>query len=388
MAPPEAEKPSAASNIPDTHSNLSSFLQRMYNPAITRGLESRMPYDDTNLLHVPWKLELGDDHEKRNDAAYKSDGGATNDTASAAATPSVYPPMNYLELRRIQNNEWATDRLKEGIRLATEGKSAKAEECYKEGLDLAPTHAELFVAYGALCANLGRIEEAVDKLHHALELDPKVANAQAYIDAITKRVPPRQAGSLSRSETAMNDALMERSFLRESRASLNNQSEKYSLVYEEKVDANSDNGREHDRSKRKHHRHKKDKRRSSRRDRSRHRKSRSRRKRHTRRGFSSDDASMGDASDSGRWQRHRRRPSTDETSEESYRRRRRHRKRHKRRRRYSSDSSLDTSNDGEHSKGRQTERRRSPKRKRSGEMGISQERIIRNAESQETEKVS
>ena len=146
--------------------------------------------------------------------------------------------MSYLDLRRVQNTEWATDRLREGVRFAKEGKATKAEECYKEGIDLVPTHAPLFVAYGALCANLGRTREAIDKLEHALELDPNVPNAQAYMDAIQNKVPPRQAGSVSRSQTAMKDALMEQSFLQESQSCADNENEKYPLVHEEKMDTN------------------------------------------------------------------------------------------------------------------------------------------------------
>lgn len=376
MAPPKAET-TPSDTDDDYQSNVSSFLQRMYNPSITRDIESRMDPNDADLIHVPWKLSHTDDNgEKSNGAHIQSDEvGASNNDSSP-----VYPSMSYLDLRRIQNTEWATDRLREGVRLAKEGNAAKAEECYKEGIDLVPTHAQLFVAYGALCANLGRTREAIDKLEYALELDPNVANAQAYINVIRNKVPPRQAGSVSRSQTAMKDALMERSFLQESKSSADNQNEKYPLLHEEeeeKMDANNNHDETKD-AKRKH-RHKKAKRKSKHRDRSRHRKSRSRRKRRKHHDFSSDNDSESDdsASDDGRrrrrrYQRHSssqesnrmHRPSTDERSEESNRRQRRHRKRYKRRRDFSSDASSDGSNDGREHDGReQRKKNRRPSRK-------------------------
>jgi len=352
----------------DAETNVSSFLQRMYDPSITRGLESRMSPDHADLIHVPWKLQLSIEEDDKKEAA--------TDDAPAAAPP-IYPSFNYLELRRKQNKDWATDRLKEGIRLAKEGKSAKAEESYKEGIDLVPTHAALFVAYGALCANLGRTQEAVDKLQHALELDPKVPNAQNYLDAIQKqKAPPRQAGSVNRSETALQDALMERSFLKESKSTAQNQNEKYPLVHEEKV---TNDGKDDAPSSKRKHRRKKNKKRSS--SRSRHRKSRSKRKRRKYRDCSSDeDDSFSDESSSRqrRRRRHRRRdssseepghrqshdrPSTDETSEETNRRRRR--KRHSHSRQNYSSYSTDISSDREHRKARRRESKQSRKHKRS-----------------------
>lgn len=375
MAPPKAET-TPSDTDGDYQSNVSSFLQHMYNPSITRDIESRVDPNDADLIEVPWKLSHTDDNgEKSNGAHIQSDEvGANNNDSSP-----VYPSMSYLDLRRIQNTEWATDRLREGVRLAKEGNAAKAEECYKEGIDLVPTHAQLFVAYGALCANLGRTREAIDKLEYALELDPNVANAQAYINVIRNKVPPRQAGSVSRSQTALKDALMERSFLQESKSSADNQNEKYPLLHEEeeeKMDANNNHDETKD-AKRKH-RHKKAKRKSKHRDRSRHRKSRSRRKRRKHHDFSSDNDSESDdsASDDGRrrrrrYQRHSssqesnrmHRPSTDERSEESNRRQRRHRKRHKRRRDFSSDASSDGSNDGEHDGREQRKKNRRQSRK-------------------------
>jgi tetratricopeptide (TPR) repeat protein len=381
MAPPK----DSAATATTTNQDVTSFLQRMYDPSITRGLESRMSSHHDDLFHAPWRLKTHNDDDNNNTTKAPAD-----DNVEATRATAVYPSFTYLELRRIQNNEWATDRLKQGIRLAKEGNSVKAEACYKEGLDLVPTHAALFVAYGALCANLGRTREAIDKLQHALELDSSVPNAQTYLDAIVgkKKTPPRKAGSVMRSETAIQDALMERSFLSQesnNKDAIDKQKDgKYSLVHQE--NANGDD-KSNERSKRKH-RHKEKKRRSSHRhdddhrSHNHHRKSRSKRKRRKRHDSDSDDDSTSNdhSNKKRRGRRHRRdseeeerrrghykhhdRPSTDETSEESNRRRRRKRHRRKSHRGYYSDTS-DTSKDREHRKRKRKERRRSHKHKRS-----------------------
>jgi hypothetical protein len=59
-----------------------------------------------------------------------------------------------------------------------------------------PTHAELFVAYGAFCANVGQtIREAIQKLQHALELQSGcVKCSKFHTDAIRKyQTPTREA---------------------------------------------------------------------------------------------------------------------------------------------------------------------------------------------------
>jgi tetratricopeptide (TPR) repeat protein len=338
-------------------SNVSNFLQRMYDPSITRFLESRMPPMSQDLLRVPWTLC----NEKEVDVKTNSD-----DKSFA-----VYPSFTYLDLRKIQNEQWATERLKEGIRLAKENKLEKAEACYKEGIDLAPTHAELFVAYGALCANLGRIQEAIRKLQHALELDANVANAQNFLDTIRKQqAPTRQAGSVTRSETALKDALMEKAFFQERTKGLNPNDDKYPLVYEEKDDTDMEE----------RHRKKDSKRRRDRHAKSRSRKKRKRRKRSS---STSDESSR----HRGRRRRHGR-ASSEETSEESSRRR--HRRRNSRRHE-SSNVSSDSSRDREHRKARRREGRGRKRHKKSREQSPSRasvSEVASHAKSEAPSRVS
>lgn len=303
--------------------NVSNFLQRMFDPSITRALEFRMlPSMNIDLLHVPWTL--------RNDNNETESNTNGDDKACAA----YYPSFSYLDLRRIQNTQWATERLKEGIQLQKENSLIKAEACYKEGIALVPTHAELFVAYGALCANVGRTTEAIQKLQHALDLQPDVPNAQMYLDAIIRKqqqqqtptAARQQAGSVIRSETAMKDVLMERSFLRgETTKTWNGNDEKYPILYKDK-DTNGIREKRHRKkhSKRRHHAEK----------------SRKKRKRRERSSITSDESS-------GQGRGRRRHPctSSEEMSEKSSR------KRHGRRR-HGGNSGVETGDESSHYKKR------------------------------------
>jgi hypothetical protein len=362
-------------------SYVSNFLQRMFDPSITRALESRMPAMHADLLHVPWTLS----NENETDANANGD----DDDKTCA----IYPSFSYLDLRRIQNTQWATERLKEGIRLQKENQLTKAETCYKEGIDLVPTHAELFVAYGTLCANVGRTKEAIEKLQHAIELQPDVPNAQHYLNAIRKQqTPTRQAGSVIRSETAMKDALMERSFFQGRTKTLNANDEKYPLLYNDN-DNNVEIGeRRHCKKHSKARRHRAEKSRKKRKRRERSStitsdessgRGRGRRRRH--RGASSEETSEESSRSKGRRRRRhggasgvqtsdesshckrrqrkrdRRRDSSEETSEESSRRRRRRRNS----RRHDSSSSSDSSRDRERRKEKRRKSKKTSKKSRS-----------------------
>jgi len=112
--------------------------------------------------------------------------------AESSSSSSLFMHESHLELRLLQNTRWAEGRLVKGVefaKLALEATTTttttttssscappssvslssreaelvfakKAESCYKEGLEMIPNHASLCVAYGALCANDGRLELA------------------------------------------------------------------------------------------------------------------------------------------------------------------------------------------------------------------------------------
>jgi tetratricopeptide (TPR) repeat protein len=179
--------------------NVQSLSHRVQNAQLVR--PARQSLTVGSLSYTPWKLRF-----------------------ASAESPSdvVYPSFSYLDLRLKQNESWATSRLQEGVEYAKKGKVNEAEECYQEGLGLVPMHSELLVAYGALCANQGRIQEGIAKLEMALEADPNVPNAREFLTTIQgqqekrsrqdghkRGVRERTSNVALREDKAMHDALIE-----------------------------------------------------------------------------------------------------------------------------------------------------------------------------------
>ena len=159
--------------------NIPSLARRACDATIARSLASRCPITtDCLLSNTPWKLRF---------TSSNSNGSSSTIRTAESNNGDPYPFFSYLDLRRQQNDSWSTSRLEEGISLAKLGKSHEAEACYREGLDLSPSHTQLLVAYGALCANLGRRNEGIAKLKRALELDPETENAQKYLTVIEEQ---------------------------------------------------------------------------------------------------------------------------------------------------------------------------------------------------------
>jgi tetratricopeptide (TPR) repeat protein len=170
--PDDQAERQAMSNEATPLLNISSLSRRVYDASIVR----RYPVAENQLPALPscpWKLRL-----------LSGDG-------TKVESKDPYPSFTYLDLRRQQNESWATSRLEEGVQLAKASKHKEAESCYKEGLDLVPTHTQLMVAYGALCANLGRTQEAISRLERALEIDPTAANAEQYLTTIRQQQEQR-----------------------------------------------------------------------------------------------------------------------------------------------------------------------------------------------------
>jgi len=144
------------------------------------------------LSHIPWELRQ---HDNAGGERTTMEGGTTTTNSrqpppkcsNETSSSSHYMHESHLDLRLMQNTHWAEGRLAKGVefaKLALEATTAsgappsagagemlssakaelvfakKAESCYKEGLEMIPNHASLCVAYGALCANDGRLELA------------------------------------------------------------------------------------------------------------------------------------------------------------------------------------------------------------------------------------
>lgn len=195
--PPEGGKASSKTQVV----NIAALAQRVNDPSIVRREYSTQMSKSDLISHIPWQLKIS---------------GVGSDSEEQEKV--TYPNFTYLDLRRSQNSAWATSRLHDGVHLAKSGKLKEAETCYKEGLELDPSHAQLLVAYGALCANLGRVDEGIVKLKRALEIDPEVTNGQKYLTAIQHRrreigiepkrneVSSRNLARSIRSDAALRDA--------------------------------------------------------------------------------------------------------------------------------------------------------------------------------------
>ncbi|GKY98837.1 hypothetical protein MPSEU_000839700 [Mayamaea pseudoterrestris] len=139
--------------------------------------------DEENVFsHIPWILTEEKD-ERSKELCHAT---ATSSPRQNQQAPAAYPNIHYLDLRRLQNIQWADQRLHDGIKLATQQPQthdayAKARSAYQQGLDLVPDHVDLLVALGALQANHGKHSDALHNLQRALDLDPKHVNANAYL---------------------------------------------------------------------------------------------------------------------------------------------------------------------------------------------------------------
>ena len=178
-------------------------------PTIVKSYEERNGEDGVMLSHVPWTISTPDGQPSAISAGRKR---RRNDSI---------PNYSYLDLRLSQNAAWAKSQLQRGVgharkaqaiqdemhsvTEASEREYKKAEQCYRDGLDLVPSHPELLVALGALCANLGeRDEEAADLLTRAVEVtsgdamgnDSSVgSNARKYLNEVMRRIEREGGGS-------------------------------------------------------------------------------------------------------------------------------------------------------------------------------------------------
>lgn len=184
------------------------LLAQLCAPTIVKSYEERNGEDGVMLSHVPWAISAPDEPS------------AISAGRKRRRNDSV-PNYSYLDLRLSQNAAWGKSQLQRGVGHARKAQTIqdemhsvteasareykKAEQCYRDGLDLVPSHPELLVALGALCANLGgRDEEAADLLTRAVEVtsgdamgkDSSVgSNARKYLNEVMRRIGRGGGGS-------------------------------------------------------------------------------------------------------------------------------------------------------------------------------------------------
>lgn len=85
------------------------------------------------------------------------------------------------ELRQQQASKWAYSNVADGIDHFKAGRHTEAFQCLNKALNIDPKNVEGLVARGALFANSGNFQKAIEDFEAALKLNPSHANARKYM---------------------------------------------------------------------------------------------------------------------------------------------------------------------------------------------------------------
>ncbi|XP_067003369.1 NK-tumor recognition protein isoform X2 [Anabrus simplex] len=93
-----------------------------------------------------------------------------------------FPEPEYAtELRQVQASKWAFRSVAEGIEHFKSGRHSEAFQCLNKALNIDPRNVEGLVARGALYANSGSFQKAIEDFETALKLNPSHQNARKYM---------------------------------------------------------------------------------------------------------------------------------------------------------------------------------------------------------------
>lgn len=93
-----------------------------------------------------------------------------------------FPEQEYsVELRQVQASKWAFRSVADGIDHFKAGRHTEAFQCLNKALTIDPKNVEGLVARGALYANSGNFQKAIEDFETALKLNPSHANARKYM---------------------------------------------------------------------------------------------------------------------------------------------------------------------------------------------------------------
>lgn len=93
-----------------------------------------------------------------------------------------FPENEYAcELRQQQASKWAYSNVADGIDHFKAGRHTEAFQCLNKALNIDPKNVEGLVARGALFANSGNFQKAIEDFEAALKLNPSHANARKYM---------------------------------------------------------------------------------------------------------------------------------------------------------------------------------------------------------------
>ncbi|KAJ8917053.1 hypothetical protein NQ315_012972 [Exocentrus adspersus] len=103
-------------------------------------------------------------------------------TSFMTGLKSRFPENEYAnELRQVQASKWAYRNVADGIDHFKAGKHVEAFQCLNKALNIDPKNVEGLVARGALYANSGNFQKAIEDFETALKLNPNHANARKYM---------------------------------------------------------------------------------------------------------------------------------------------------------------------------------------------------------------
>ncbi|GAN10594.1 hypothetical protein MAM1_0373d10138 [Mucor ambiguus] len=103
------------------------------------------------------------------------------------------PLENYLELRDIQNRNYARDAVAEGVKLIKQNRIKEAMEFYKRALDMDPKYADGWFHVAEGLVQQRKLPEAADHLERVLKLDPTHEGAKALLASINRTTKPKKA---------------------------------------------------------------------------------------------------------------------------------------------------------------------------------------------------
>ncbi|KAL9557110.1 hypothetical protein MBANPS3_001528 [Mucor bainieri] len=103
------------------------------------------------------------------------------------------PLENFLELRDIQNRNYARDAVAEGVKLIKQNRVKEAMEFYKRALDMDPKYADGWFHVAEGLVQQRKLPEAADHLERVLKLDITHEGAKALLASINRTTKPKKA---------------------------------------------------------------------------------------------------------------------------------------------------------------------------------------------------
>ncbi|CAO3702335.1 unnamed protein product [Rhizopus stolonifer] len=103
----------------------------------------------------------------------------------------IKPLENYLELRDVQNRNYARDSVAEGIKLIKVNKVKEAMEHYKRALDMDPKYADGWFHVAEAFVQQKKLKEAGEQLEKVLKIEADHEGAKALLASVKHALDPK-----------------------------------------------------------------------------------------------------------------------------------------------------------------------------------------------------